>query len=158
MRDREGVEVCSLEANNCPRFSAGLLRQFISLSPSRGDRFVPSTLDMWSKKRGRRGSGIWGQGKVLRAKKKKKMTQMISEIRKLNKGTKKKYVSTISLLLPPIHFHSLSRCQPHTTSPFSTNIWCAQECIMKCSYISASCKRSVSNVVLLFCYNLLQLG
>jgi hypothetical protein len=68
---------------------------------------------MWSQKRGRRGSVGWRQGKVLQAKKKKKMTQMISEIRKLNKRTKKKYISTIPLFFPPIHFNSLSSCQPH---------------------------------------------
>ena len=98
---------CRLEGNNCPRLSVALLRQFISLSPSSGNRFVPSTLDMWTSKRGRRGSGSWRQGKVLQAKKKKKMTQMISEIRKLNKRTKKKYISTVSLFLPTIRFHSL---------------------------------------------------
>jgi len=56
MTNRKGVEWCRLEGNNCPRLSAAL-RQFISLSPSRGDRFVPSTLDMWTQKRGKAGIG-----------------------------------------------------------------------------------------------------
>ena len=159
MTDKKGVEWCRLEGNNWPQLSAGFLHQFISLSLSRGDRFVPSTLDMWSVKRERRGSGSWRQGKVLQAKKKKKMmmmTQMISEIRKLNNGTKKKYISTVSLSSSLRYISTV--CPPvKPPSPLTPNIWCAQECIMKCSYISASCKSSVSNVLLLVCYNLLKL-
>ena len=52
------------------------------------------------------------KGKVLQAKKQQDDSDDITNPQAEQKGTKKKYISTISVFLPLIHYHSLSPCPP----------------------------------------------